>query len=97
MAKYSVIDIFAGAGGLAEGLSKVAGPDGDRVFQIALSIEKNSAAHSTLQLRSFLRQFGESYPNAYYKFLNDGGVEPPWNTLYPKQWFELLLVSWTGP
>ncbi|PMZ18168.1 DNA (cytosine-5-)-methyltransferase, partial [Pseudomonas sp. FW306-02-F08-AA] len=58
MPRYAVVDIFAGPGGLAEGFSSVLSKDGNRAFSIALSVEKDKAAHSTLQLRSFLRQFG---------------------------------------
>ncbi len=54
--KIPVIDLFAGRGGLGEGFSAYA-YSGDQPFQIKLSIEKDPAAHRTLQLRSFFRQF----------------------------------------
>lgn len=94
MPTYSVVDIFAGPGGLAEGFSSVPGADGGRAFHIALSIEKESAAHSTLQLRSFLRQFGGALPDAYYRYINDGGDEPDWAALYPEQWSAALDEAW---
>jgi len=41
-----------------------------RAFRIALSIEKDPAAHATLELRSFFRQFADGEaPEAYYEHL----------------------------
>lgn len=67
--KISVIDLFAGPGGLAEGFSSF--QDGDnRVFRVGLSIEKDPYAHSTLELRSFYRQFPkDKIPDDYYAYL----------------------------
>ncbi len=64
-----VIDLFAGPGGLGEGFSAVR-RDGEPVFKIRLSIEKDESAHRTLELRSFFRQFprGEA-PEDYYDYL----------------------------
>lgn len=65
-----VIDIFAGPGGLGEGFSALLNPADSSVFKIALSIEKDSYAHSTLTLRSFFRQFKPGkVPLDYYDFL----------------------------
>jgi len=91
---YSVVDIFAGPGGLAEGFSSVPGADGKRAFQIALSIEKEKAAHSTLRLRSFLRQFGDKLPDKYYSFLNEGGDEPDWSAEHPDEWAAAVREAW---
>lgn len=85
-AGFAVIDLFAGPGGLAEGFSAASDDRGDSPFKIALSVEKDPAAHSTLLLRSFLRQFGRSFPNEYYSFLQTGEQEPDWRKLYPKEW-----------
>lgn len=64
-----VIDIFAGPGGLGEGFSAFRSA-GRRMFKIALSIEKETFAHQTLQLRSFFRQFiDQSRPQPYYEFI----------------------------
>lgn len=66
----SVIDLFAGPGGLGEGFSSFTRRDGAPGFRIRLSIEKDVQAHSTLELRSFFRQFSESrVPDEYYEFL----------------------------
>jgi DNA (cytosine-5)-methyltransferase 1 len=65
-----VIDIFAGPGGLGEGFSGAVSPEGKRVFEIALSIEKEYFAHKTLTLRSFFRQFEPGkVPDEYYRFV----------------------------
>lgn len=85
MEEFAVVDLFAGPGGLAEGFSKVSGKDGKYAFKIALSVEMESAAHSTLRLRSFLRQFDE-FPDEYYAFLNGETSEPNWEALFPEQW-----------
>ena len=85
-AKFAVVDLFAGPGGLAEGFSAVLDGHGQRPFRIELSVEKDSAAHSTLLLRAFLRQFGGQYPSEYFAFLKKGSTEPDWQKLYPEQW-----------
>jgi DNA (cytosine-5)-methyltransferase 1 len=64
-----VVDIFAGPGGLGEGFSAVLDRRGNRVFDIALSIEKDSYAFETLRLRTFYRQFYDDVPPEYYSFL----------------------------
>lgn len=63
-----VIDLFAGPGGLGEGFSSP--QNGQRVFKIKLSIEKDVFAHRTLELRAFVREFpvGE-IPKDYYQYL----------------------------
>jgi len=91
---YSVVDIFAGPGGLAEGFSSVPAGDGERAFHIALSIEKEKTAHSTLRLRSFLRQFGDELPEEYYSFINKGGDEPDWAAKYPERWAAAVAEAW---
>lgn len=63
-----VVDLFAGPGGLGEGFSAFNAPE--RPFKICISIEKDEAAHKTLLLRSFYRQFDSGgVPDAYYDFL----------------------------
>ena len=86
MPHYAVIDIFAGPGGLAEGFSQVRDDDGEFVFSINLSVEKEPAAHSTLLLRSFLRQFNGSLPEIYYDFLNKKIEEPDWSQEFSEEW-----------
>jgi DNA (cytosine-5)-methyltransferase 1 len=65
--RIPVVDLFAGPGGLSEGFSSV--EDGVR-FDVALSVEKDEAAHKTLVLRSFFRQFeAAAVPESYYQYL----------------------------
>ncbi|WP_316786641.1 DNA (cytosine-5-)-methyltransferase [Pedobacter frigiditerrae] len=65
-----IIDIFAGPGGLGEGFSALINEENQRVFKIALSIEKDTLAHETLRLRSFYRQFDHGQvPDDYYSFI----------------------------
>lgn len=66
-----VIDLFAGPGGLSEGFSSYRTVEDHQPFSVKLSIEKDTYAHRTLQLRSFLRQFGDRVPDDYYTFLTD--------------------------
>jgi DNA (cytosine-5)-methyltransferase 1 len=84
--RYAVVDLFAGPGGLGEGLASVKGSKGKNPFQIVLSIEKDATAHSTLLFRSFLRQFDRGFPREYYEFMNGSSKEPDWSKLFPKQW-----------
>ena len=82
-----VVDLFSGPGGLAEGFSACHTPDSKARYHIALSVEKDEAAHRTLRLRAFLRKFGTCFPAQYYDFL--GGRtdrEPDWAKLYPHCW-----------
>jgi DNA (cytosine-5)-methyltransferase 1 len=83
---FAVVDLFAGPGGLAEGFSSVRDERGRRVFNIALSVEKEASAYATLTLRSFLRQFDDELPVQYYAFLNGETLEPDWQRSYPEQW-----------
>jgi DNA (cytosine-5)-methyltransferase 1 len=70
MQPIPVVDLFAGPGGLGEGFSSYRDQNGFSPFRISLSIEKDYTAHQTLELRSFVRQFGsDGAPDAYYKFL----------------------------
>ncbi len=67
-----VIDLFAGPGGLGEGFSAFRPESGGPAFRVRLSVEKESYAHETLQLRSFFRQFSDGdIPEAYYDHLRD--------------------------
>lgn len=65
---FKTVDLFGGPGGLAEGFSSLRDGSGSRVFDIALSVEKEASAFSTLRLRSFVRQFDE-IPQAYYDYI----------------------------
>lgn len=65
-----VIDLFAGPGGLNEGFS-FDDHSGLR-FKSVLSIEMDSHAHDTLELRAFYRYFlyvGQEVPEEYYQYV----------------------------
>jgi DNA (cytosine-5)-methyltransferase 1 len=80
-----VIDLFAGPGGLGEGFSAL-NADGERVFKITLSIEKDDLAHQTLELRAFVREFpvGE-IPNDYYDYLSGALLRDELFARYPDE------------
>lgn len=66
----SVIDIFAGPGGLGEGFSAFETDNKSRPFKICLSVEKEKNAYQTLLLRSFFRQFPRNeVPEEYYMYV----------------------------
>ena len=54
--QINIIDLFAGPGGLGEGFSSFTDNDGERPFQIRMSVEKESSAHRTLTLRAMFRK-----------------------------------------
>jgi len=65
-----IIDLFAGPGGLGEGFSAFRNQEGESVFDVLLSVEKDLHAHKTLELRSFFRKFPPgSAPDEYYDYL----------------------------
>lgn len=80
-----IVDLFSGPGGLGEGFCSCKRNDGSRAYEIAVSIEKDRAAHKTLRLRAFLRQFYE-YPSEYYSWIAGKHECPDWKDLYPRQW-----------
>jgi DNA (cytosine-5)-methyltransferase 1 len=86
LTKFSVIDLFAGPGGLGEGFTGYTTNKGERPYSIAFSVEKDTAAHSTLRLRSFLRQFKRKFPKEYYRAINSGENLPDFSILYPAEW-----------
>ena len=51
-----VIDLFAGPGGLGEGISSVETSEGIYPFKIGVSVEKEPCAHKTLTTRAFFRK-----------------------------------------
>ncbi|MEG3152464.1 DNA cytosine methyltransferase [Sphingomonas sp. ZT3P38] len=82
---FKVVDLFAGPGGLAEGFSAVRTADGQRVFDIALSVEKESSAFSTLRMRSFFRQFHRP-PADYREYVRGNMTREQLIGAHPAQW-----------
>ena len=83
----SVVDLFAGPGGLAEGFSSVPGISGP-AFRVALSVEKEATAFRTLRLRSFYRQFGGGTPTAYYDYISSRITIEQLAASHPREWDE---------
>jgi DNA (cytosine-5)-methyltransferase 1 len=83
---YKVIDVFAGPGGLGEGFSAFGNSEGISPFSLALSIEKDPIAHSTLMLRSFYRQFDpEKIPQEYWSYAKGEITKAELFEFYPRQ------------
>ncbi len=82
--KFSIIDLFAGPGGLGEGFSR-AGREPGNNMSIHMSVEMDDHAVQTLRLRSFLRSF-PSLPASYHEALNAGRALPDWTVSHPAQW-----------
>ena len=64
-----VLDLFARPGGLAEGTSAFALPNGKKPFDITLSVEKENSAWRALRLCAFTRQFKDGLPPEYYEYI----------------------------
>lgn len=77
-----IIDLFSGPGGLGEGFSALKDVNGNSLFKIAISIEKEKSAHRTLKLRAFFRQFNGDAPKEYYEFLKGNLGKSPEERLY---------------
>ncbi|MDP1559077.1 MAG: hypothetical protein Q8K59_12880 [Nitrosomonas sp.] len=83
---YKVIDVFAGPGGLGEGFAAFDHGAGKPSFKLALSIEKDPDAHSTLLLRSFYRQFDpEKIPPEYWFYAKGEITKAALFDFYPQQ------------
>ncbi len=79
-----VVDLFAGAGGLGEGLESYS-IDGFNPFSVSVSVESDLAAAQTLTLRKFFRAF-EVVPSEYYSYLR-GEVGREWlQDNFPDEW-----------
>lgn len=88
MQHIKIVDLFAGPGGLGEGFSAFQA-EGRHPFKIAVSVEKDKFAHSTLRLRAYwrlLNRHGKSVDNlySYYKGLTDR----PWTEDTAELWEE---------
>jgi DNA (cytosine-5)-methyltransferase 1 len=87
-----VVDLFAGPGGLGEGFSSLSEGRGTRVrypFRIALSVEKEAFARTTLRLRAFYRLLlitGERL-DRYYDYVA-GRSRKPYETETEQLWHE---------
>jgi DNA (cytosine-5)-methyltransferase 1 len=89
-----LIDLFAGPGGLGEGFSSVL-ERGLRVFKIGLSVEMDSYAHRTLELRAFFREFPAGKPpGSYYDYLAGKISRERLFQLHPKEASNASHEAW---
>ncbi|TOK74362.1 DNA (cytosine-5-)-methyltransferase, partial [Vibrio parahaemolyticus] len=82
-----VIDLFAGPGGLGEGISSVADESGNSPFKIGISVEKEPSAHKTLTTRAFFRKLKEldGGLDDYFRYVRGELTREEIFSLYPKQ------------
>ncbi|MFT7687804.1 MAG: DNA (cytosine-5)-methyltransferase 1 [Candidatus Azotimanducaceae bacterium] len=94
-----VIDLFAGPGGLGEGVSSVIHENGNKPFQIGVSVEKESSAHTTLTMRAFYRKI-EELPNgleSYRRYVREEITKTDLFELYPQQAQEATSETLEAP
>lgn len=82
---FKTIDLFAGPGGLAEGFSSLRDESGGRLFDIALSVEKEPSAFATLRLRAFTRQF-DQLPDSYHDYIAGRISRDELISRHPEEW-----------
>ena len=86
-----IVDLFAGPGGLGEGFSALDG----NLFRVAISIEMEEAAHETLRLRSFFRQFEKDCaPPEYYDYVRGALPIAELRAAYPCEWEQAEWEAW---
>lgn len=94
-----VIDLFAGPGGLGEGISSCKHTNGTNPFQIAVSVEKEPSAHKTLTTRSFFRKIKDN-PLArgdYYAYVRGQLTRDELFNKYPEQSQVAIEETLRGP
>lgn len=65
-----IIDLFAGPGGLNEGFCRVRDSHGRKVFDTIVSVERDSFAHQTLELRALFRRLeSERDRKIYFQYV----------------------------
>ncbi|MSV27495.1 MAG: DNA cytosine methyltransferase [Bryobacterales bacterium] len=90
-----VVDLFAGPGGLGEGFASCLTDAQQPAFQVRLSIEMDPDAHTTLELRSFFRQFPPgTAPKDYYERLRGNIKTEKLFALHPVQAKRASAEAW---
>ncbi|SMY17469.1 DNA cytosine methyltransferase [Photobacterium aquimaris] len=94
-----VIDLFAGPGGLGEGISSVTHTNGNKPFQIGVSVEKEPSAHKTLTTRAFYRKIKEldSGLEDYFNYVRGKLTRDEIFELYPQQAQEAFYETLEEP
>ncbi|KZN34412.1 DNA cytosine methyltransferase [Pseudoalteromonas luteoviolacea] len=82
-----VVDLFAGPGGLGEGISSAQTADGKHPFKIAMSVEKDPSAHKTLTTRALFRELklGSHDLSNYYRYARGEITKQELYELHPKE------------
>jgi DNA (cytosine-5)-methyltransferase 1 len=92
---FGIVDLFAGPGGLGEGFASLI-EDGHRPFRIGISVEKEAAAHRTLTLRAFLREYQNRHSQLPEEFIDfHAGLipEPDWSTIDNHAWQSAIVET----
>ena len=90
-----IVDLFAGPGGLGEGFASCRIGSRQASFDVRLSIEMDPDAHTTLELRSFFRQFAQgAAPEAYYERLRGTITTEELFAQYPVQAAHARTEAW---
>ena len=87
-ASFGVVDLFAGPGGLGEGLASFT-ENGHAPYRIAISVENEKSAHRTLTLRAFLRRYRQHHGKLPIQFLEFHAAktqEPRWEDIDSECW-----------
>lgn len=94
-----VIDLFAGPGGLGEGISSCVHGNGNKPFRIGVSVEKEPSAHKTLTTRAFYRRVKEVEGGIadYYEYVRENITRIELFERYPKQANEAINETLDGP
>ena len=93
ISRIPVINLFAGAGGLAEGFVSANAPN--PFFNIALTVEKDHNTNTTLLLRNFCRQFSDgSLPATYYGFVKGAMNLDQLFSRHPKEAIKAKKITW---
>ncbi|WP_186174702.1 DNA cytosine methyltransferase [Vibrio jasicida] len=94
-----VIDLFAGPGGLGEGISSVVDYKGNKPFQIGVSVEKEPSAHKTLTTRAFFRKIRELEGglDSYNQYVRGEMNREELFKLFPQQAKEAQIETLEGP
>ena len=91
---YPVVDLFAGPGGLGEGLAALRTRQGNSAFHSIVAIERDDHAHDTLTLRHFFRLFHpDVLPDAYYEYIAGQISKDDLISQFPVQWKEAQSSS----
>ncbi|SGY87497.1 DNA cytosine methyltransferase [Moritella viscosa] len=82
-----VIDLFAGPGGLGEGISSCIHENGNKPFKIGVSVEKEPSAHKTLTTRAFYRKISNTPQgiNDYHSYVQGDISREELFTRYPDE------------